>query len=208
MPVSLGIVTNGDKVSSQLLRRAQHRKQTEHTPSLSEKEKGSPWSSRLRGRLQVLTHLGVHRGAIQGWRPVGAISALSLCLTSGKELVHSPGADFCDCYQGDTSGWPGSVARGLLLQSRGAAGFPGCSDGKKSICNAGDAALIPGLGRSPGEGDGNPQQYSCLENSMDRQAWWTTCSPWGHKESDMTERLTLQRLLPEESASRQPESKR
>ena len=62
------------------------------------------------------------------------------------------------------------VASGLLLQSCGAAGFPACSDGKKSICNAGDAALIPGLGRSPGEGDGNPQQYSCLENSMGRQA--------------------------------------
>ena len=63
------------------------------------------------------------------------------------------------------------VASGLLLQSRWAAGFPACSDGK-SICNAGDPALIPGLGRSPGEGNGNPQQYSCLENSMGRQAWW------------------------------------
>ena len=64
MPVSHGIVTNGDKVSSRLSHRAQHRQQTEHTPNLSEKEKGSPWSSRLRGRLQVLTHLGVHGGAI------------------------------------------------------------------------------------------------------------------------------------------------
>ena len=49
--------------------------------------------------------------------------------------------------------------------------FPGGSDGKESACNAGDPSLIPGLGRSPGEGNGNPLQYSCLENSMDRGAW-------------------------------------
>ena len=46
-------------------------------------------------------------------------------------------------------------------------GFPGGSDGKVSAHNAGDLGLIPGLGRSPGEGNGNPLQYSCLENSMD-----------------------------------------
>ena len=53
-------------------------------------------------------------------------------------------------------------------------GFPGGSDGKESICNAGDQGLIPGSGRSPGEGKGNPLQYSCLENPMDRGAWWAT----------------------------------
>ena len=46
-------------------------------------------------------------------------------------------------------------------------GFPGGSDGKVSACSAGDPGLIPGLGRSPGEGNGNQLQYSCLENSMD-----------------------------------------
>ena len=46
-------------------------------------------------------------------------------------------------------------------------GFPGGSDGKVSACNAGDLGSIPGLGRSPGEGNGNPPWYSCLENSMD-----------------------------------------
>ena len=51
-------------------------------------------------------------------------------------------------------------------------GFPGGSDVKESVCNAGDLGSIPGLGRSPGEGNGNPLQYSCLENSMDRRAWW------------------------------------
>jgi len=49
--------------------------------------------------------------------------------------------------------------------------FPRGSDGKASACNAGDLGLIPGLGRSPGEGNGNPLQYSCLENSMDRGPW-------------------------------------
>jgi len=48
--------------------------------------------------------------------------------------------------------------------------FPGGSDGKESSCNAGDLGLIPGLGRSTGEGHGNPLQYSCLENSVDRGA--------------------------------------
>ena len=53
-------------------------------------------------------------------------------------------------------------------------GFPGGSDGKESACNAGDPGLIPGPGRSPGEGHSNPLQYSFLENSMDRGAWWAT----------------------------------
>ena len=66
-------------------------------------------------------------------------------------------------------------------------GFPGGSDGKESACNAGDPSLIPGLGKSPGEGNDNPLQYSCLGNSVDRGAWWTTNSSCGRKESDMTE---------------------
>ena len=45
---------------------------------------------------------------------------------------------------------------------------------KKSACNAGDPGLIPGLGKSSGEENGNPLQYSCLENSMDKGAWWAT----------------------------------
>ena len=52
--------------------------------------------------------------------------------------------------------------------------FPVSSDGKESACNAGDSCLIPGLGRSPGGGNGNPLQYSCLENSMDRGSWLAT----------------------------------
>ena len=64
-------------------------------------------------------------------------------------------------------------------------GFPGGSDSKESACNAGDLGLIPKWGRSPGEGNGNPLQYSCLENSMDRGA--RQASLWSPKELDMTE---------------------
>ena len=49
--------------------------------------------------------------------------------------------------------------------------FPGGSEGKASVCNAGDLGWIPGSGRSPGEGNGNPLQHSCLENPMDGGAW-------------------------------------
>ena len=52
--------------------------------------------------------------------------------------------------------------------------FPGGSEVKASACNLGDLGSIPGSGRSPGEGNGNPLQYSCLENPMDRGAWWAT----------------------------------
>ena len=65
------------------------------------------------------------------------------------------------------------------------------SDIKASACSAGDPGSIPGLGRFPGEGNGNPLQYSCLENSMDWEAPQSLVgySPWSHKESDTTERL-------------------
>ena len=52
--------------------------------------------------------------------------------------------------------------------------FPGGSEVKASASNAGDPGLIPGLGRSPGEGNGNPLQYSCLENPIDGEAWQAT----------------------------------
>ena len=60
---------------------------------------------------------------------------------------------------------------------------------KEFACNAGDLGLIPGSGRSFGEGNGNPLQYSCLENPIDRGFWW----PWGHKESDTTMQLNSNR---------------
>ena len=65
--------------------------------------------------------------------------------------------------------------------------FPGGSDGKASACNTGDPGSIPGLGRSPGEGNGNPLQYSCLENPRDGRAWQATVH--GVAKSDTTEQL-------------------
>ena len=70
------------------------------------------------------------------------------------------------------------------------AGFPGGSDDKKSTCKVGVLGSIPGLGRSLAEGNCYPHQCSCPENSMDRGVWQAT-SPWGRKESDMTEQLSL-----------------
>ena len=68
-------------------------------------------------------------------------------------------------------------------------GFPGGSDGKESACNVGDLGFVPGLGRFPGGGYGNPLQHSGLENPLGQRSL-AGCSPWGHKESDTTERLS------------------
>ena len=65
------------------------------------------------------------------------------------------------------------------------AGFPDGSDGKESACNAGDLGSIPGMGRSPGEVNGYPVQYSCLEDPMDRVAWQAIVR--GITESDTTD---------------------
>ena len=68
-------------------------------------------------------------------------------------------------------------------------GFPGGSDGKESAYNEGDLGFIPGWGRFPGGGYGNPPQYSCLEK-LHGQRSLVGYSPWSHKESDMTETLS------------------
>ena len=66
--------------------------------------------------------------------------------------------------------------------------FSGGSAVKNPPANAGDMSLVSGSGSSPGEGNGNPLQFSCLENTMDRGAWWVA-KPQGCKESDRTEQL-------------------
>ena len=79
--------------------------------------------------------------------------------------------------------------------------FPGGSEVKVSACNVGDLGSIPGLGRSPGEGNGNPLQYSCLENPMDRGAWWAivhgVAKSWTRL-SDFTFTLTIQSFVGKE----------
>ena len=72
--------------------------------------------------------------------------------------------------------------KGQVVNISGA--YPGGSDGEEPGCNAGDPGSIPGLRKSPGEGNGNPLQYSCQENSMDREAWQATVC--GVTESDTT----------------------
>ena len=69
-------------------------------------------------------------------------------------------------------------------------GFPGGSDGKESVCKGEHVSLIPGLGRSPGEGNDYLLQYSCLENSVDRGAWWATVH--GIRKSQTRLTLSLQ----------------
>ena len=80
-------------------------------------------------------------------------------------------------------------SKASILQLSGFSGFPGGSDGKASVYSVGDLGSIPGSGRFPGEGNGNPLQYSCLENPMDGVAWCRLLHPWGRKELDMTEQL-------------------
>ena len=76
-----------------------------------------------------------------------------------------------------------------ITSSRKSSGFPDSSDRKESIYNAGDLGSIPRLGRPPGERNGNPLQYSCLENPHGQRSL-AGYSSWGRKESDMTEQLT------------------
>ena len=65
-------------------------------------------------------------------------------------------------------------------------GFPGGSGGNETACIVGDLGLIPGLGRSPRGGHGNPVQYACLEKPHGQKSL-VGYSPWGHREADMTE---------------------
>ena len=96
-------------------------------------------------------------------------------------LIHSTNGSFRhlpNLFPGSFQGFPGDFQ-----------GFPGDSRGKESACNARDLGLIPGLGRSPGVGHGNPLQYSCLKNPYGQRSL-AGYSPWGRKESDATERLS------------------
>ena len=69
-------------------------------------------------------------------------------------------------------------------------GFLGGSGGEESVCNAGDLGLIPESGRSPGEGNGNPLQYSCLKNPMDREAWQATVHGFSKSQTPLSDYTT------------------
>ena len=86
-------------------------------------------------------------------------------------------------------GLPSILPNDQALSFANVRGFPGSSDIKASAYNAGDLGSIPGSRKSPGDGNGNPLQYSCLENPMDGGAWWAAYSPWGREEADTRERL-------------------
>ena len=86
--------------------------------------------------------------------------------------------------------WPKKFSKALVKHLMGSLGG---SDGKESACNAGDLGSIPRFGRSPGERNGYPLQYSCLENPMDR-GFLVDYTPWGRLESDMTKQLIHKHL--------------
>ena len=132
--------------------------------------RSGPWATTVAaspGNLREMCILGPHPGFPGS--------------SAGKEST---------CNAGDLSLIPGSGSSPEEEISSIFLGFPGGSDSKESIYNAGDLGSIPGLGRSAVRGDGNPLQYSCLE---DPHGWRSPAgySPWGCKELDMTERLGI-----------------
>ena len=103
-----------------------------------------------------------------------SVRAHPLLASLRTTVVAKPCLALCDPMDCST---PGFLVLHYLLefsQTHVLWGFPGSSDGEEFACNAGDLDLIPGLERSLGEGNGNPLQYSCLENTMDRGARWAT----------------------------------
>ena len=86
------------------------------------------------------------------------------------------------------------VADMNLILHTPSTGIPGGSEDKASACNAGDPGSIPGLGRSSGEGNGNPLQYFCLENPMDRGAWQATVHGVAKSQTRLSDFISLQQL--------------
>ena len=82
----------------------------------------------------------------------------------------------------------------MLAGPKGFKGFPGSSHSKESACSVGDPDLIPGLRRSPGEGNGYPLQYSCLENPMDRGAWQTAVHEVVRSQAQLSSNFHVQRI--------------
>ena len=110
-----------------------------------------------------------HELILTGKRPI------SMCLETEASLVAQLIRIHLQCRRPQFHSWIRKIPwRRDRLPTPIFMGFPGVSDSKESAYNMGDLGSIPGLGRSPGGGHGNPLQYSCLENPMDRGAWWAT----------------------------------
>ena len=120
--------------------------------------------------------------------PHPGIELMSSALASGFFTMELPGKPvYLSIYIYIYVSWVGKISwRRDRLPTPVFLGFPGGSVVKKPPANAEDMSSIPGLGRSPGEGNANPLQYSCLENSHGQRSL-AGYSPWGHKESDTTE---------------------
>ena len=110
---------------------------------------------------------------IQDWFPLGWAGLFSLQSKGLSRVFSSTTIQKYQFFSTQSSLPSYSHIHTWLLKKNIALGFPGDSGGKKSACNTGDPGLIPGSGRSSGEGIGYTLQYSCLENSMDRGAWWS-----------------------------------
>ena len=104
--------------------------------------------------------LSVQESLVEAWVDSGLPQGQQHWIQQSWELQSAGISSF---EEGHKSFWITTITPTL--------GFPHCSVGKEYACHAGDLASIPGLGRSPGEGNGNPLQYNCLENPMDRGAW-------------------------------------
>ena len=115
------------------------------------------------------------------WLTLKGQPSYPLCLYPQGSCLYGS-CSICVSFKGHIFSWTRRISH-----LRGTDG----SDGKESACNVGDPGSIPELGRCPGGGYGHPLQSSCLETPMDRVARQATVIPWGCKELDMTEQLTL-----------------
>ena len=139
------------------------------------------WDIKARGHLQLkcikrFCYHNSERRYKWGKRNMLPPSNIYMCCTEETLRLWdlSKGLKHFDNYSGPVLFDLGSLFADLipLVTTFTLICFPGSSAGKKSTCNAGDPGLIPGLEKSPGEGNGTPLQYSCLENHVDGGAWW------------------------------------